>query len=681
MREIRAIVGMVTVLLGLACVSFLALGVTLFSATYLAWAMIFTGLFLPALAARLFLGTLPEIPNADWITRRLHGSDKERDVLIVSQWEQRARERRQARGRWWDLKNLLNTQGIGKQWAGGYTIHLDAIARDITREVRHEKVPPHLYGRRGQVEILERMLVRAGGAANAVLVGPPGVGRHQIARALAHRMNGGATFGPLRYMRLLEIDSSAVVAGAQNLNEVVAKAEALFGEAYRAGNVVLLVKDIDAFFDSDAEAGRVNATEALLPFLESRLRIVGITTLTGYQGTIGKNPALARLFSKLEVGEPAGSETLMILQDEVIGIERQSGLWFTHQALVEIVELSGKLIADLPQPEKALEILQEVAVYCATKIGAREVLPEHVEAVITARTKVPAGKVAHEEKDLLLNLENRLHERVIGQDEAIREIADALRRARAGVRSEKRPIGSFLFLGPTGVGKTETTKAIAAVYFGAEARMTRMDMSEFQELGAFSARLTEAVIENPFAVVLLDEIEKAHAKALDLLLQVLDEGHLTDAEGRKVSFVNTMIIATSNAGAEMIRETVQAGRSLERQGILNELQKAGKFRPEFLNRFDGIVMFRPLSEAELQEVAILLLNDLNARLNEKEIQINITPELAASVARGGYSPEFGARPLRRYIQEHIENYIAKGLLSGEIKAGESVEIPPELLEK
>src|SRR3989344_1350746 len=182
MREIRAIVGVVTVLLGLACVSFLALGVTLFSATYLAWAMIFTGLFLPALAARLFLGTLPEIPNADWITRRLHCSDKERDVLIVSQWEQRARERRRARGRWWDLKNLLNTQGIGKQWAGGYTIHLDAIARDITREVRHEKVPPHLYGRRGQVEILERMLARSAGSANVALVGPSGVGRHEIVR-------------------------------------------------------------------------------------------------------------------------------------------------------------------------------------------------------------------------------------------------------------------------------------------------------------------------------------------------------------------------------------------------------------------------------------------------------------------------------------------------------------------
>lgn len=673
-----------TMVLGVGAAICLLFGVVFLRATFLAWTMILFGLFLPVLVARLYAGTFPETENAAWVARRLHGSDKPKDLVIVKQWEQRLRERREAAGNWWDLRNLMNTQGIGKQWAGGYTIHLDSVARDVTAEVKHGHVPAHLYGRRVQVEILEQMLVRSKGAANTVLVGPPGVGKHEIIKALAHRFNTGQTFGALRYMRLLEIDTSAVVAGANSLNAVVQKIKGLFGEAHRVGNVILVINDIDAFFDPSPEAGRVNATEALLPFLESRLRIIGLTTLRGYQSTIGKNSQLQRLISKLEINEPSASETLMILQDEVIRIERQSGLFFTHQALVEIVELSQKLIADLPQPEKALEVLQEVAVYCATKVRQKVVLPEHVEEVITARTKVPAGKVMGEEKDLLLNLEARLHERVIGQDEAIRQIANALRRARSGVRSEKRPIGSFLFLGPTGVGKTETTKAMAAIYFGDDpstgsGRMLRFDMSEFQDSDTFTARLTQAVIESPFAVVLLDEIEKAHTKVLDLLLQVLDEGRLTDSEGRKVSFVNTMIVATSNASAETIRETVQAGKNLDQQILLDELQSQGKFKPEFLNRFDGIITFRPLSESELWQVATLLLAELNLRLREKEIQIKITPELAAAVTRGGYNPEFGARPLRRYIQEHIENYIAKGLLDGSIKPGDTVEIPREHL--
>ncbi len=633
-----------------------------------------------------------EVEEADILVAIFEFEIKEQDLLEVASWQRRRALSGKLQAKFWSLEHLLNTKGIGKDWAGGYTINLDRVAYDLTERAKYASPPAHLYGHRQMLELLERLLLRGGGAGNVVLVGAPGVGRHTLLRAFASKLNRGQTFGPLRYKRLLQIDSSAVISGTALPNEVVEKIQILFSEATFAQNVILVLSDIDAFFDPHPEAGRVNATEALLPFLQSSLHAIGITTPQGYQNTIGKNPQLARLFSKLEISEASEAQTLLILQDEAPGLERQTGLFFTHLALKEMVKLATKLIQNLPNPEKSLEILQETATFVATKLGEEVVTLEHVQKVITTRTKVPVEKVAAEERDILLNLESILHERIIGQEEAIRELADALRRARSGVASEKRPIGSFLFLGPTGVGKTETTKALAAVYFGSEQRIIRFDMSEFQEIHSINrligdadtasgGLLTEAVIANPFSLILLDELEKAHPKVLDLFLQVFDDGRLTDALGRTVSFVNTMIVATSNAGAESIREMVRAGRNPQQvpQELLNELQSQGIFRPEFLNRFDAVIIFRPLSAAELTQVAVLLLRELNERLQEKDIQIKVTPELAQAVVAGGFSPEFGARPLRRFIQEHIENYVANGMIKGEIQRGQVVEIPSTVL--
>lgn len=612
----------------------------------------------------------------------------EDDLKQAVYWQRRHDEQREAAGKFWHRERLLDTSGIGKHWAGGYTLNLDRVATDITAQTRLEKFPRHLFGRQVEVQTLSRMLLQGG---DAVLVGPPGVGRHTVLRAFAYLVNTGQVSRSLAYKRILQIDTGSIIAGTTSVNDIVAKIETLFGEAYRAGNVILVINDFDAMFDSTPEAGRVNATEALLPYLKSALQVIGITTPAGYAGTIGKNPQLRELMGKVEVAEPDNERMLLILQDAVREYER-GGIFFTLAAIKEIISLADKLIQDLPNPEKSLEILKDAAYYVAMETADKVVQKSHVQKVVSARTKVPVEKVEGEEKEKLINLESILHERIIGQDEAIQEIAGALRRGRSGVRSEKKPIGSFLFLGPTGVGKTETTKALASVMFGDEKNIVRLDMSEFQEIHGInrligdadtktSGILTEAVIAKPFAVILLDEIEKAHPKILDLFLQVLDEGRLTDALGRTVSFINTMIIATSNAGAETIREMVKSGKNpaAAREELLDTILRQNLFRPEFLNRFDGIVIFRPLSEEELVQVAYLLLQELNSRLAAKNIQINITPELAQAVVKGGFSAEFGARPLRRYIQEKIENYVANGVIAGEYQPGTVIEIPPEKL--
>lgn len=614
---------------------------------------------------------------------------KAEDIFEVGNWQRRkvllARQTRN----FFSRENLLKVKGIGKDWGGGFTVNLDKYARNITLAAQFHKAPYHLYGHRRYIELIERGLVE--GFGKVVLVGEPGVGRHTVLKALAQVVNSGKTYGLLNYARLLQIDSASILMGAANANESLDKIRLLFGEALKAENVILIINNIDAFLDSSSEVGRINATEALLPYFKSRLKIIGVTTPGGYASTIGKNQQLQELISKIEISETGGLETLVILQDESATLESK-GLVFTNAALREIVNLCTKLIANLPNPEKSLEVLEETAVYVLTKTKTSIVLPEHVQTVMTLKTKIPVEKVAASEKNILLHLEDLLKERIVGQEEALVEISNALRRSRSGISSEKRPIGSFLFLGPTGVGKTETAKALAAVYFGNENRIIRFDMSEYQEVHSINrligdadsrsgGNLTEKVIENPFSLLLFDEIEKAHPQILDLFLQMLDEGHLTDALGRKVSFVNTMIIATSNAGAEFIREIVSQGVDLQnlKTQLFEFLQKQGLFRPEFLNRFDGLITFHPLTMEELTAVAALLLTDLNQRLEDKEIKVRITPQLLAILALRGNNPQFGARPLRRFIQDRIESYLAQGLLSNQIRRGDEIEIPSEVL--
>jgi ATP-dependent Clp protease ATP-binding subunit ClpC len=351
--------------------------------------------------------------------------------------------------------------------------------------------------------------------------------------------------------------------------------------------------------------------------------------------------------------------------------------------------LTDRYIQDRPFPQKAIDILTEVLIYTKQK-REKIVLPEYVDKIISERTEVPIGEIQEDEKKKLLELEQRIHQRVVDQEEGIRVISQAMRRARTGIKNRKRPIGSFLFLGPTGVGKTETSKALAEVYFGSDTKMIRLDMSEYQEISTINrligsaeknepGLLTKAVLDSPFSVILLDEIEKAHPNILNLFLQVLDEGFLTDAFGRKINFSESIIIGTSNAGAELIRQCVKQGRNLQtfKDDLIDYLMKQGIFRAELLNRFDATIVFKPLTHEHLIKIAVLMINDLTKRLLDGTgVRLVVSPELIEKIVRIGYKPEFGARPMRRVIQDEIESRVAKMILEQDLKRGDFVKIEP-----
>ncbi len=461
-------------------------------------------------------------------------------------------------------------------------------------------------------------------------------------------------------------------------------------DAVRAGNVILFIENIHTLFDSSQAAGVIDASEILLPFLMSaNVQVVGTTTPSDYHKTIANDSGLSQALEKISIEEPSKENVYKILRDIVPHIEAYNGVWVLFQAIRGVVELSDRYIKNVPFPEKAIDLLQESAVYTTAKRHSSVVEITDVEAVLESRTGVPVGVSTADERQKLLSLEEDLHKQVIGQDDAITAIANAMRRARSGISSDKKPIGGFLFIGPTGVGKTETAKALSEIYFGSEDKMIRFDMSEYQNessinrligYGNVGGLLTTQIIDNPFSLILLDEIEKAHPKILDLFLQVLDDGRLTDSTGKTADFTNSIIIATSNAGAEIIRESESKGQGvIEKSLVLDNLQKRGIFRPEFLNRFDAIVMFKPITENQEKQIAMLMLEKLNKRLKEKGVSVTIEDQALQKILSMGFSSEYGARPLRRVLQDTVENIVSKKMLSGEIERGNTFVLTEDML--
>jgi len=578
---------------------------------------------------------------------------------------------------------------VGRDWAYGYTPNLSLYAHDLSSVVATGR-EIKIYGRENETKELERALSKAE-SSNVILVGEQGVGKTTIVHQLAQKISQGAVGPALLHKHVWSLDTGRLTAGASELGAIEARLQTVLDEATRAGNIILFIDNIHNIMSSERAVGVINASAILLPYLRGRgLQIIGDTTVEDYHDDIESNQEVAALFSKIEVRAPTKDEVIYVLVDSVPDYEYRYGVIFTYASVKDAIRLSDRYIHDKPFPAKALEVLDDTAVAASQK-GVKLITPELVSETISIKTNVPVGETTATEKEKLLNLESILHKRVIGQDEAIRSVASALRRARSGLSRENKPVGTFLFIGPTGVGKTETAKALAEAYFGSEKRIIRLDMSEYQNQDSLSrligsppgggqkgtqGALTKAIKDEPFSVVLLDEIEKSHPNILNVFLQVLDEGRLTDGTGKTVDFTNSMIIATSNAGAEDIRQFIRRNVPYEQfvKILIDSLQKRNIFRPEFLNRFDSVVVYRPLTMNELMKVVDIMIDRVAQGLSNRNITLDVTPAAKQKLVQLGYSPEYGARQLGRTVQQKLEDPLAEKLLRDEIADNSVVRI-------
>jgi len=610
---------------------------------------------------------------------------KKEDIDNLTWWLESLKKKIEERKKWWEYENLMRKGTLAKEWTAGYTITLDRYSIDWTEIARRHGFP-EIIGHKEEIEQVERVLGRRE-YNNALLVGDPGVGRKGVIQGLVEKSAFGQSLPDVNYKRVIELDLPALLAGITDPEEVEAALDAIFREAISAGNVILVINEFHNFVGINPGPGKIDISGVISSYLHlPEFQVVAVTTFAGLHKNIEQNPSILNLFEKVEVSEISDGETLMILEDLIPALEKKYRLFVSYPALREIISLSRRFLPSLLFPKKAMDLLDETMIYVRRSTARDKViLPQHVAKVISDKTQVPVGEMDAKEKTTLLNLENLIHQRIINQEPAVKEVASALRRARAEVQVRSAPMGNFLFLGPTGVGKTETSKALAAIYFGSESRMIRLDMSEFQDVKDIprligspgeEGFLTTQVREKPFSIILLDEIEKAHTNILNLFLQVLDEGFLTDGLGRKVDFKNAIIIATSNAGYQIILEALKSKTDWPqvKGKLLDYLFDQAIFRPEFINRFDAVVVFQPLTKEHLLQISELMLQKLKKNLKEKGIEFLITLPLKEKIVELSYDITFGAREMKRVIQDKVENVLAQALLSGELKRGNTVEV-------
>lgn len=591
-----------------------------------------------------------------------------------------AYERRMKRSRFFLWENLRKTVPIGRGWQFGYTVRVDRYAVDLSRHDYSEYSKFHLFGRQDEFRIASLVLGRP--TQNSfLLVGDAGIGKKTFIHAFARKMREG-DLPQFERLRFLVLDLGAAVGDALDRDEDVDNfIRDLFARAAMAGNVVLVIENIDAFLGADQS--HPNLAPVFSEFLAlPTFRVIGTIGSAKYQELARIDEPALKFFETIHLREPEPEETLRILLNILEPAERQ-GVICTWKALQTMVEMSGQYEWDVPYPEKAIDLCQETILHWQSAPDGHFVTPKTVASFVSIKTGVPVGDLGESEKDRLLHLEDIMHARVVGQYEAVRQVAESLRRARAGFGNPKRPLGSFLFLGPTGVGKTETAKALAEAYFGGEDRMIRIDMSEFQSADAVGrligssvsgeeGQLVSLAKAHPFSVLLLDEIEKAYPKALDIFLQILDEGFVTDGFGTKINFRKSIIIATSNAGSALIAERLGAGASPEevKKEVVSDISRNGTFRMEFMNRFDGVIFFAPLMGGELVSVVTIKLSALAERIRkQKNIEVTFGDGVAQAIVERGYEPEFGARSLNRYIEDKIEDVIVNKVLTGTVDDG------------
>lgn len=611
---------------------------------------------------------------------------KSKDLEILGSWFEYTKSREEQSKKWWRPKNLAKHGSMGREWTFGYTVTLDKYSIDWSKALRKRR-GIELTGHQKKLESLERILSRTK-INNPLLVGKPGTGRKRIVKALASRAIFGESLDPLNYHRVVELNLNSLLAEVEDPEHLELVLQTIFNEVLSAGNVILVIDNFHRFVGGKARPGVVDISGMIAKYLHlPEFRIIAISTFSGFHKYIKQNPSVLNLFEKIEIPEISSSKALRILQNKAPYFESKYDRFISYPALKSIITYSERYLPEVPFPQKAINLLDEIMVY-VNSTPDRVVLPKHVSKVVSERVEIPVGKIRAKERDILLNLEKLIHQRIINQDRAIKEISTALRRARAEMGERNRPMGSFLFLGPTGVGKTETSKALAETYFGSEDRMIRLDMSEFQSKGDVyrligstqqEGILTTKVSEDPFSLVLLDEIEKAHPDILNLFLQVLDEGYITDGLGRKVSFSDTIIISTSNAGYKIILRALKQGTKWDKvkQRLLEYLFEKGIYRPEFINRFDAVVLFKSLTKQNLLDISQLLLERVEKNLEEKNIKFIITESLKERIVDLSYSPVFGAREMKRVIQDKVEDPIAESLLRRKIQRGDNIKVDPK----
>jgi len=590
--------------------------------------------------------------------------------------------------KWWDNlhpasppseKFYLSRPGIGLELLFGYTPRLDQYAVDLSLP---QSFSHHLIGREEVTNRIERALLSG---TNVIIVGQPGVGKKTVLLEFAKKAIEGQLGKQLSYRRVMELDYNFLLSESLDINRKKALLSDILSESAQAGNIILAIKDIHRLTHSGVE--KVDFTDLFEQHLEKRkLKVIAISSQDDYERFIVPNSRLRKFFETIEVTPASREQAFEILLDSAAFWEKQRHLTFTIASLKAIVDGCDKYITDTPFPEKALELLDQLVAY-AEKNKKSQISVSDVNSVIGELTGISLARLTAGEKKLLSNLEDILHQYLIGQDQAVNLIAQSLRARSVGAKNDQRPIGSFLFLGPTGVGKTQTAKALAKVYFGDEKQILRFDMAEYagpegldRLIGSLSRNfpgiLTTAIRNKPASLLLLDEIEKSPPLVFNLFLSLLDEGVITDAFGKKINCRHLFVIATSNAGSEYIREQVAAGISAEnlQKQVTEYIQKEHIFTPEFLNRFDGVVIYEPLNQFQLVKIARLMLEELKANLQKRNFYLEITDSICQKIAAAGFSAESGARPMRRIIDITLGDVIGRAVLENRLQEGDKFEL-------
>jgi ATP-dependent Clp protease ATP-binding subunit ClpC len=586
-------------------------------------------------------------------------------------------------------KATKRTGGIARDFSFGYIPLLKRFGLNLSDQVGTRIVVEIESHKKALDQLMETF--GSGGRQNAALVGQEGAGKTTIVHAFAERILDAKANIPstLKFRQVFILDSAALIAAAPGRGELEGLIMEVLGEAYSAKNIIICLDNAQLFFEEGI--GSVDLTNVLLPILEAgNLRLILTMDEQRYLQIGQRNPGLINALNRISIAPAEREETIKVMQDQLIITEYQRKITYMYQSLDEAYRLSERYVHDLAMPGRALKLLESGASYAESGFVTGNSIQQAIEQTMNIKVGVAS---AEDEREKLLNLEDLIHKRMINQTRAVQVVSDALRRARAGVRNQNRPIGTFLFLGPTGVGKTELSKALADVYFGGEERMIRLDLNEYvrsEDVARLIAdgaddptSLTAQAMKQPFSVVLLDEIEKAHPQVLTTLLQLLDEGILRDIKNREVSFRDAIVIATSNAGANRIREYIERGYKLQdfEQKLLDELINDKQFKPEFLNRFDEIVVFRPLEKPELIQVVDLILAGVNKEMALQKVSVNVTEDAKELLVDKGYDPRLGARPMRRVVQRAVENLVAKQMLSGSVPPGTVIEVTREQVQR